>query len=258
MATTIGDARFLLWDYVPWEQMSKQRRGVMWSAQLAHSLSRTLVVPPIRFHTSERQARLAPDDPAHEYEYRAYSSLFELEALNAVQPAIDLDAFAAAAPRVDLVFSLLRGMPPKDDAAASGRPPHGSDERLWVVGECKRHSVSRAPAECAVGTDGAESCTTRVDFAALRGASGLRVVNHTCGWSPAMRWERMIQARELRELPSVGLQSIVYQLPPPPSMKELTKLREAAARGEATCGWRCPYAHAPRHATRDMHMLRAP
>ena len=34
------DGRALLWDYVPWEQMSKQRRGVMWSLQLARTLNR--------------------------------------------------------------------------------------------------------------------------------------------------------------------------------------------------------------------------
>ena len=34
------EGRALLWDYVLWEQMSKQRRGVMWSLQLARTLNR--------------------------------------------------------------------------------------------------------------------------------------------------------------------------------------------------------------------------
>ena len=34
------EGRALLWDYVSWEQMSKQRRGVMWSLQLARTLNR--------------------------------------------------------------------------------------------------------------------------------------------------------------------------------------------------------------------------
>ena len=34
--TTAFEGRALLYDYVPWEQMTKQRRGLMWAFKLAH------------------------------------------------------------------------------------------------------------------------------------------------------------------------------------------------------------------------------
>ena len=45
--------RYLLYDYVTWEQMSKQRRGLAGALQAAHGAGRTLVLPPIRFHTAQ-------------------------------------------------------------------------------------------------------------------------------------------------------------------------------------------------------------
>lgn len=47
------DAKYLLYDYVPWEQLSKQRRGIMWAWQQARGMGRTLVLPPFRFQTEE-------------------------------------------------------------------------------------------------------------------------------------------------------------------------------------------------------------
>ena len=35
----------LLYDYVAWEQLSKQRRGIMWALQTARSMKRALVLP---------------------------------------------------------------------------------------------------------------------------------------------------------------------------------------------------------------------
>ena len=47
------DGRYLLYDYVPWEQLSNQRRGIMWAWQQARGMGRTLVLPPLRFQTEE-------------------------------------------------------------------------------------------------------------------------------------------------------------------------------------------------------------
>ena len=47
------DGKYLLYDYVPWEQLSKQRRGIMWAWQTARGMGRTLVLPPFRFQTEE-------------------------------------------------------------------------------------------------------------------------------------------------------------------------------------------------------------
>ena len=40
--TAAFQGRALTWDYVPWEQMTKQRRGIMWAMNLARSIDRTL------------------------------------------------------------------------------------------------------------------------------------------------------------------------------------------------------------------------
>ena len=52
---------------VPWEQMTKQKKGIMWALETARSVRRTLVVPPFRFHTDVkvRRARLQRRPVAH-------------------------------------------------------------------------------------------------------------------------------------------------------------------------------------------------
>ena len=76
MAAASASERFLLYDYVPWEQFSKQRRGASWALQAARSAGRTLVLPPVRFHT-----------PTHgEYEYYPFSLFFDLEHMRKLHP----------------------------------------------------------------------------------------------------------------------------------------------------------------------------
>ena len=92
-------------------------------------------------------------------------------------------------------------------------------------------------ADCAIEVSGEEICVTPVAFA----GTSLRALNHSCGWAPEMRFDRLLQAREARGLPAVALQGIVYQLPPPSSMRPLAEARaQLAADGEG-CGWHCPY-----------------
>jgi hypothetical protein len=264
MPDSVGVAadRALLWDYVPWEQMcappmalpstcvphlteplrlhrSKQRRGIMWSLQQAHELDRTLVIPPFRFHAAARSPTKAPDDPSHEYEYRAYSDLFDLAPLRRLHPAVDLQDYlnVTARPQIDLVFSLLRGAP-RRDSNSQHTPDLGADDRAWVQGECQ--PSNRGNRGCTVGPSGDEVCTTSIAFAGAAG--GVHVGNLTCGWAPSIRWDRTLRLPDVRRLPSVGLQGIVYQIPPVKTMAELYSLRAQLAHGEKTCGWRCAYA----------------
>ncbi|KOO34143.1 hypothetical protein Ctob_008111 [Chrysochromulina tobinii] len=84
-------------------------------------------------------------------------------------------------------------------------------------------------ADCAIEGSGEEICVTPVAFA----GTTLRALNHSCGWAPEMRFDRLLQAREARELPAVALQGIIYQLPPPSSMRPLAEARaQLAADGE--------------------------
>ena len=102
MAVAAVPERALLYDYAPWEQMSKQRRGIMWALMTAQGLGRTLVVPPLRFHTAREGV----------YEYRDYSALHDIGPLGALHAAVDQrDYLATTGGRVDLVFGLLRGVP---------------------------------------------------------------------------------------------------------------------------------------------------
>ena len=233
-----SDNRTLLWDYVPWEQMSKQRRGVMWSLQLARNLNRQLVLPSFRFLTTS-DPRKPFDDPDNAYEYRPYSHIFDVEPLRQLHPVLELHEFAERTgggrgkPRVDLLFSILRGVSPELRGITSGLP-------LWKESECNPSLTMANPgrAECAIDEDGSERCVTPVAFA----GTDIGVHNHTCGWAPEMRWDHLLQTRAVRELPSVGMQGIIYQLPPPTSMAELISLSADRATGTAECGWRCPYS----------------
>ena len=65
-------------------------------------------------------------------------------------------------------------------------------------------------ATCVVDESGAEICTTPMPSFA---GSDIRVRNLTCGWTPSMRWDRVIRARDVRTVPTVGLHGIVYQTP---------------------------------------------
>ena len=226
--SAVFEGRTLLYDYVPWEQMSKQRRGLMWAMQLAHGLDRTLVLPPLRFHTSR----------ANKYEFVPYSALFDLRPLAEIHPITELhQPEALARPgHADIVFSLLRGMPPNVLSAEMGSGIAHATNRYWVEGDCAKP----IEAECEVDEQGEEECLTPLaHFAGAEG--GLRVRNHTCGWSPDMRWDRILRARDVRFEPTVALQGIIYQIPPPPSVNALVSYREAAVAGRAACGWRCPY-----------------
>ena len=130
--TAAFEGRALLWDYVPWEQMTKQRRGIMWALQLAHGLDRRLILPPLRFHTKT----------AGVYEYVRYSELFEMQPLAELHPITELSDFLAASEgRIDLVFSLLKGLP---KGVVSAQEPGAPSE--WVEGECTK-SIE---AECEV------------------------------------------------------------------------------------------------------------
>ena len=220
--TAAFEGRALLWDYVPWEQMTKQRRGLMWALQLAHGLDRRLILPPLRFHTKT----------AGVYEYVRYSELFEMQPLAELHPITELSDFLAASEgRIDLVFSLLKGLP---KGVVSAQEPGAPSE--WVEGECTK-SIE---AECEVDEQGEEVCST--PLASFAGSdSGVRVRNLTCGWSANMRWDRILRARDVRDELAVAIQNIVYQIPPPPSVVPLAKFRLATAEGLPTCGWRCPY-----------------
>ena len=219
-----GSAGVLLWDYVPWEQMTKQRRGIMWALQTVKGLDRTLILPPFRFHTSKDG----------EYEYVRYSDLFELAPLQAINPVADLADYAAASQsRVDLVFSLQRGLPP---GYKPGAKP--SDTRHWIEGEC---SAPRANQICEVDEQGEERCAT--PMASFAGhAGGLNVANLTCGWAPDMRWDRILRASDVRGSPSIGLHGIVYQVPPPLAMNAFGAYLNGERTGKP-CGLRFPYPY---------------
>jgi len=96
----------------------------MWALQLARTLKRQLVIPPLRFRISDK--RYSDED---DFEYRPYSALFDPEPLARLHPIIDMQDFLdGVGGRVDLVFTVLRGMPPK---GAAGTPPS-----LWVHANC--------------------------------------------------------------------------------------------------------------------------
>lgn len=222
------EGRSLIYDYVPWEQMTKQRRGLMWAMQLAHGIDRTLVLPPLRFHTAHTKSREV-------YDYVPYSTLFDLQPLAEIHPIVELhELLAASAGRVDLVFSLLKGLPPGTLGAQQGMraPPN----RYWVDGEC----ATPVEAECEVDEQGEEVCMTPLNpFAGASG--GAHVRNLTCGWAPDMRWDRILRGRDVRSETSIAIQGIVYQIPPPMSVAPLVAFREALSTGGKTCGWQCPY-----------------
>ena len=221
----------LLWDYVPWEQMSKQRRGIMWALQLAHTLrDRTLVLPPVRFHTAEKGI----------FETRSYSDLFELAPLSTVHPVEDLETFLRqSAGHVDLTYTVLKGLPKESSPGPAHR---AADGREWVPGEC----VDRPKQECVIDSQGEKQCVTVLaSFASIAG--GVRVFNHSCGWAPSLRWDRILSQRNVLAVPSVAIQGIVLQIPPPASVAELSaKWQLPTVPGQAaiaSCGWSCPYAH---------------
>ena len=212
--------RGLTFDYVPWEQMSKQRRGIMWAMQLAKAVDRTLLLPPLRFHTPEKDV----------FKYVPYSELFELAPLARVHPTFELtDTLHGNGRQVDLVFSNLKGRMPESAAKAA------ASNAEWVAGECA-HKTS-----CQVNAQGREEvCVTRSDFA---GVEDVQIHNLTCGWTRAMRWDLILRAHDVKDAPIVGIGAIVYQIPPPVSMAELSSFVRARDAGAETCGWRCPYTH---------------
>ena len=119
------DGRALLWDYVPWEQMTKQRRGLMWAMQMAHGIDRTLILPPLRFHTKT----------AGVYEYVRMSELFELQPLEELHPIAELSDFLEMTDNhLDIMFSVLKGLPKGEVSAAQA----GMNAGHWVEGECSK------------------------------------------------------------------------------------------------------------------------
>lgn len=228
-----ADTRVMLYDYVPWEQMSKQRRGLMWALQTARGMDRALVLPPLRFQTARSAANLNPHarpSPNDDFDYRPWSYLFDLAPLHALHPVVELEDYLAANDRrVDLIFSINRGMPPKTAPKAD-----------HVEGPCAKWL---AEAVCEVDGDGATgSCYTPLTFG---GAEGVRAANVTCGWSPEMRWEKLMGARDARALTAVGVGPIVFQVPPPTIPQLVANKRRAAAAGDGgsapSCGWQCAY-----------------
>jgi hypothetical protein len=144
---------------------------------------------------------------------------------------------------VDLIFSLLRYSPPKaEDGEAR---PH------WVDGDCT-YRKDPVHVDCTLDHEGTEvspshatnpdapsaaqphsiylsclqcrtqSCTSVIGFGGA--TNGVRVRNRTCGWAPSMRWDRLLATRDVRSLPVVGVQGVVYQLPPPDSMAPLKQV----------------------------------
>ena len=109
---------------------------------------------------------------------------------------------------------------------------------VWLLSR-PRSNHPPEPRRCVVDSEGFETCTTPVAFAGATG--GIHVTNHSCGWPPELRWDRILLSRDVRELSSVGMQGIIYQVPPPNSMRSLVAAREAAATGRSPCGWRCFY-----------------
>jgi hypothetical protein len=236
MSLTLGaDSAGLLFDYVPWEQMTKQRRGIMWAMQQARNFGRTLVLPPLRFHTST----------PGEYEYTPYSELFDMKPLASVHPIAELSGVSSSS-HVDVVFSVLRGQPPPkgEDAGVGGVAPPGKKKpsAAWVAGKCSA-AGAEPKEECEPSALGETTCTTTHLFAGI----AVRVANLTCGWAPDMRWDQIMRSADVRPKRLVGVQGIVYQIPPPSSMVELAAYASALAAGHgdrsSTCGWRCPYQH---------------
>lgn len=232
-------ARGFTFDYVPWEQMSKQRRGIMWAMQQARGLDRALLLPPLRFRTSQ----------ADVFEYVRFSDLFELASLAAVHPVADLaDAVRSVndggdgGQPVDLIFSINRGMP---KAVLD-------DQKEWVEGECTSAKV--ADVECQSSARGHGPCLTHVaSFAGVEG--GVNVRNLTCGWARTMNWNALLRAPEVRHLRLVAVGGIVYQIPPPKSMVELTAYARARGAKQDVCGWRCPYTHIRAGMTYRRHLV---
>ena len=228
----------LLYDYVAWEQLSKQRRGIMWALQTARSMKRALVLPSLRFHTAQK----------HVYEYLPYGALFEIDELRKVHPVVDLADVLAAAdapPPFSELFQLQRGVPkdvPKDD---------NSD---WVDGDCVLSGSGAEVCEMgeASGGDGEVACHRTLAFG---GAPAVRFANVSCGWAPTMNWGGLLRSR--KALPSVAIQNVVYQLPPvalPRLADEVLRARvaESGVRGGTyvppPCGWAgCAYEHMRRH-----------
>ena len=81
--------------------MTKQLRGVMWALQTARSVGRTLVLPPLRFHTAT----------ADVYEYVPFSRVFELEPLAAAAGITDARIEPVFPQRMRLVWRAGRMNP---------------------------------------------------------------------------------------------------------------------------------------------------
>ena len=158
----VGDSGALLFDYAPWEQISAQRRGLMWALQLAHFLDRTLIVPPTRFHLTSNDDGL--------FEYRPFSALLELDSLKRLHPVMELEEWAAQGGMADVVFTLIAAEKPPEIRLGVGESAFRSE---W----CKSHVSMVGPVRSSLNTRGEDTCGTPADFAGIPG--GVVVRNHT-------------------------------------------------------------------------------
>ena len=104
-----GGQQFLLFDVAFHEQLNKQRRALMFYLHLAMRLKRTLVLPRPRLLRKKEGARGSQFDSA---EYVRWGELFNVSALNALHPAVELDEFlrrrggGGSAPQIDVLTVL--------------------------------------------------------------------------------------------------------------------------------------------------------
>ena len=236
------EVKVLLYDYVNWEQLSKQRRGLMWALTEARTHQRTLVLPPFRFHTAIKG----------QFEYHPMSDLFDLSALRAFYPVLEQHEFVRqTGGRLDRAFLLQRGQPK--------RGPAGFKD--WEDGPCKRDGPT-VPSDvaCVVSASGEERCATSIAI----GDARVEAHSVSCGWSPDMSWDKLL--RQEQHMASVLIGGIVYQWPPP-TLLELAKIHGKHGAGAAPwCGWSCSYYTLRRlmlprtdllaHATEYMQSLR--
>ena len=227
------EGRALLWDCADGEQMSKQRRGIMWALRLARRLKRTFVLPPLRFHTSSG---------ARHFEYRPYSALFDLAPLQRLHPTVELAPFLELNDRhVDRILSHA-----DNEATAGKRGKFSSD-----VCPMAPSGAVLGPDACTVGADGSQVCLTPISFGGADGT--VKVTNFTCGNAKTdIDWEAELGQEAPSALGSIGLQGLAMQIVPPKEDEDLTTHYQSQNKEDVKattekplptrCGWRCPYA----------------
>jgi len=96
------EAKYLLFDVIPHEQLNKQRRAYMFYLDLAMRLKRTLVLPRGRLVRKDAQGRFLNEQA----EYVRWGELFNLTALNKLHPVMELETFLAEGHEVSLMSKI--------------------------------------------------------------------------------------------------------------------------------------------------------